>query len=421
MRHCVGVADERAVAEVAVFHSGTVRSNVALAGLCPCFAYAILTGVIHCASVVVIARLVIHGCLAVLTTKCFVADIQGALVGIITIQWSRANALVALADVHQCAHCVVVAISAVWSKDTADGRVAGIVGADITVIALDALARTDAARALVVGGAGIAVIARPSFIHRRHLAVASCRNAGVFETRRVLAGVTSDDGVRVCGADKRHCRLVADECAIAEIVVLGTSAISRVGALADVSPAFASPAGASITHCARVAIVTPNLVGQIETALLRIADIVSTEVAVLAFQRLAALALASVAEIACGAQAPVFARIAIVGSVHAAALRIARVVGAGVLVIADNSRPDADILVAGVCCGAGVAIIAGYACLRFVFAAALRIAGVLRALVAIIADNGRTKALAACALVVGRAGISIVARNRVVGVEATLF
>lgn len=191
-----------------------------------------------------------------------------------------------------------------------------------------------------------------------------------------MAGVAGDDGVWVHDALERHRVGVADERAVAEVVILGCGAISRVGALADIGPACAGFISADIADSTAIAIVAPGLIGRIDTALLRLADIVSTAVVIVACQRLDALALAISAEVACGAQAPVFARIRVVGSVHTAALLIAGIVGARVVVIAGDGLARADILFAGVGLGAGIAVIAGLSGLLFVLTAILLVAGV---------------------------------------------
>ena len=143
-------------------------------------------------------------------------------------------------------------------------------------------------------------------------------------------------------------------------------------------------------------------------------DIIRADIAIIALQRLAALALARVAEIVCCAQAPVFARIAVVESEHATALLIARVVCAGILVVADSGLASANILFTDVCGGAGIAVIAGHSCLRLVVAAALRIAGVQSALVVVIAvERCDPQAFSGHADVHAGAGITVVADDRV--------
>mgnify|MGYP001576676186 CR=1 FL=1 len=166
MRNDNRVADERSVAEIAVFHSDAVSRDVALAGLRSGLARAVLASVAGGAGIAVVADLAVQGHFAVLASQRFVTDIQRALVIVIAVQRSHAYALAALADVNYCTHCSVIAIRAVrcWrvgafsaltnvsrafiaiirafgvvgSVHTSAGRVAGVVSADITVIALDA-------------------------------------------------------------------------------------------------------------------------------------------------------------------------------------------------------------------------------------------------------------------------------------------
>lgn len=173
VRHLIDVADKRAVAEVAVFFARAVGRGIAFACLRSGLACAVLTNVIHGARVAVVTGLAVHGRLAVLAPQRFVTDVQCAFLAIVAVQRSCAYALATLADIQHGAHRAIVAIGVVWSEDAAAGRDAGVVGADIAVVALDTLARADAVRALVVGSAGIAVIASATLIHRLHLAVAS--------------------------------------------------------------------------------------------------------------------------------------------------------------------------------------------------------------------------------------------------------
>src|SRR5439155_19141456 len=106
--------------------------------------------------------------------------------------------------------------------------------------------------------------------------------------------------------------------------------------------------------------------------------------------------------------------------VQAARGRIARVVGAGIGVVAVGGRPaDADAAGAGVRRGAGVAVGARRG-VRRVHTARGRVAGVVGADITVVAVEGRAADADAAGAGVGRrAGVAVVARRQGGGATAT--
>src|SRR5207302_10419965 len=86
--------------------------------------------------------------------------VVGADVAVVAVS-RLAHAPAAAADVPRRAGIAVVARGRIRCVDAAAGRVAGVVGAGVAVVAVgQRAARTRAGRAGVGGGAGVAVLAR---------------------------------------------------------------------------------------------------------------------------------------------------------------------------------------------------------------------------------------------------------------------
>ena len=90
------------------------------------------------------------------------------------------GALAILANIVRAFVEIAGAVLAVWREHTTGCWVARVVGADITVFALDTRSRADAVGADISAGASIVIVAGAAFIHRCHFALAAFGLAGVF-------------------------------------------------------------------------------------------------------------------------------------------------------------------------------------------------------------------------------------------------
>lgn len=172
-------------------------------------------------------------------------------------------------------------------------------------------------------------------------------------------------------------------------------------------------AGARMPVTAGVRIVGVGAAGR------RIARIVRAHIPIVAIRRRTRNAGAAVARISCRAGTSVAARQRVVG-VAASNCRIAEIIRAHIVVIAIGRRSgDAAPARAGVIRRAGVAIAARTRVIG-VHAAASRITRIVRADISIVAIQRRARnATSAGAGVIGRAGVTVTARTRIVDMHAT--
>lgn len=249
--------------------------------------------------------------------------------------------------------------------DTASGRVAGVAGAGVAIIA------GQRPRA----GAGV-VLAHIS--RRASVAVVANRHVG-------LAHATGDDVARIVGAEVAivtvHAAASTTSPAGAKLIrgtgitIIAGQFIRLVDApypgLATVvsagvpitayppRPRLALTGGAGIALCADLAIVARDLVGLEATASFREADIVGTQIAIIAGEAPGADALAQVAVVRGGANIIVVAR-DLIELVATADGRVTVVCGANVVIVAiEQPGRDTGTISTTLPHGAGIVIIAG--------------------------------------------------------------
>ena len=291
------------------------------------------------------------------------ALVIGAAVAVAAVQRRPWLACPAAAGVGRRADVAVAATSRVGGKNAACVAVALVVCARVAVVAGHGPAGgTDADAAHIAGRAGVAVVAG----------------------QRV---------VRVDAAGLRVAAVIRAQIPIA--ACLGSARL-------------AAALGAGVDQRASVAVGAGSAVGDREAPLERVAAVVCAGVAIIADHQRAALACATLAGIVLAADAAVLARLGVVRR-RAASVGVAAVVGARVAVVADlGGARLANSGLAGVRCGARVAVVAlGVVVLED--AARLGRAAVVCAGVAVVADEHRA-ALAGAA----RAGVDLGARAAVV-------
>src|SRR5207237_126785 len=217
-------------------------------------------------------------------------------------------------------------------------------------------------------------------------AAAGQRGAGARAGRAGVAGGTRIAVVARGGVGSVHApRLGPTGVVGAEVAVVA----------AERRAAHTLPAGAGVVRGAGVGIVAGGPVGGVHAPRLRPARVVRADVAVVTARRRAAHARAARADVDRRAGIAVVAG-GRVRRVHAARRRVARVIGAHVVVVAAAPRPHALPARAGIARRAGVVIVAGPAPGR-IHAARRRIAGVRRAHVGVVTRSRRPGTAAATA------------------------
>ena len=227
----------------------------------------------------------------------------------------RSDTLAVLARVEVGESVAVVAGGRVVGVRATLLGVAGIVRTRVGIVAGELVSRANAARADVVLGARVVVIALRSSVRRDESALTRRRVAGVLAARSILRGRARDHGLWIHDA----LGALTEERTVAGVAVFQRGAVHVGLALAGVGSARAGAARALVARGARVAVVAGGRVVHV------LAD------------------------------APV-----------------AGVVGAGVGVVAVDELALADAVETGVARGAGVAVVAGLGVLRLPFHALAR-------------------------------------------------
>ena len=304
-----------------------------------------------------------------------VASVYCASIIVVTANWCG-YACAAHACVAARAGIAVIADAADIGMLATLDCVTGICGADVVVIARrDARRQAEAALALVAQGALVSIVAsgRDYSKNAAFLAVAAVGRAGIavgadLGTARVaepgLAEVAVRARIAVVAGQHIVGGLATLDC-VAEIARAGIAVIAGLGASGHAPAALAA-----VEHRAHVAIATNPSVGSMLAALLRVAAVVGAGVAVVAADQLAGLALAARAHVAQGADAAVVTRCGV------------------------GRRRAADGWVATICCA--------------------------RVFIVAHADFARL-ASAACADVAGRTGIAVIAAGLVGRLHTTLY
>ena len=243
------------------------------------------------------------------------------------------------------------------------------------------------------------------------------REAGEIHRPRRLTLHAPDRLANLLGAERVAC--ARGVLAVNDTVLVVVHAVATMVRLrrADILPG--AGAGLAGVACgALVAVVAGGHVVGVDASLCRVARVVRARIAVVAVDGLAD-ALAATARVACGAGACVVAGGHVVG-VDASLCRVARVVRAHVAVVAVDGLADALPCLAVVVFGAGACVVADRPRAREleVDAPLRRIAGVVGAHVAVVAVDGLADALAARARVACGAGACVVAGGHVVGEHA---
>ena len=319
-----------------------------------------------------------------------------------------AGALVARIAVHGHAHA------------GAAGRVAGVDGAGVAVVAADRRAVQAVAG---VSGAGLLAVAGVAVVAGDGRAQAEALGAGVVGRARI-AVVAGHAVGRAEGAGAVDAGVVGagvavvtrDGCPVhaAGLGIAGLRAVAGVAVIAGQRRAGADAVGAGVARGAGVAVVTGLGVGGEDTARGRVAAVVGAELLVLTGDGLARGADAAAAGVADGAHVAVVTALG-VGGGDAARGRVAGVVCAGLAVVAHHGPTGhAGPFGAGVARGAGVAVVAGLG-VGGVHAAGGRIAGVVGAGVAVVAGRLDPRAGAVDAGVVAGAGVVVGAGLALVG------
>jgi len=333
-------------------------------------ATAVGTLVIDSASYAVVAQVVVVDCGA---AQGRVAGVVGASILVVTVEDFSGCAQSVGAQVAHGAHVVVRALGVVVGVLATGVGVAGIVAADVAVVAVERLtAGAFAVGASFAGGTGIAVIAR------------------------ICVGVKNAAG-----------------CGVAGVVGADVEVGANNGLAGD------APAPRTVVSVgAQVVIVAVAVPGLVEAAGLRVAAIFRARIRVVTIEPSAPFTLAVVAGVPHGADVPIGARRR-VELMYAPGILVARVVGARVAVVAVKWGSASALAVGAFFVhGTGVAVITGVG-VGVENAADGRIACVGCAYVVVVANRGLFKnARFALAVVPESAGVAVVAVEVVGHVDA---
>jgi len=356
-----------------------------------------------------------------------IASVGRARVTIVAVRRRATHTRPAAAGVVGGAGVAVIARGRVVGAYAAAGGVAAVVGADVAVVAVRGrAAHACPAAARVAGGAGVVVVAR-SIVVGVHAAGGG-----------VAAVVGAEVAIVAVGRRAAHARptaaRVAGRTGVAVITRGGVVGVHAAGGgvaavvgtdIAIVAvrrrAAHARPAAARVVSGTGVAVIARGRIVRVHAAGGGVAAVVGTDVAIVAGRRRAAHARPAAASVVGGAGITVVARDVVV-DVHATSLRIANVVGTDIAVVTVGRRaPDTRPIGAGVAGGAGVAV-AARGRIVGVRAASGRVTVVVGADVAIVAVRRQAAhARPPTAGVVGGAGVAVVARGGIVDVHtATL-
>lgn len=328
-------------------------------------------GVVAGAEIAVVARARDR---AVATPARGLTRVLGARVSIVTIEGHATRTAPVPARIVRRAGAAVIARGRVAGVDAAGRGGAGVVRAGVAVVAMVwRIARALTLDTSIVGGAGVAVVARLIGIDvdTAHLGVTGVVGAGV----PVVAG--------------------------------------RRG------PAGAAAIRADVTACAGIPIIAAHSIVEVNTTLLTAAGIVGTGVPVVAVDGCATSALSIAADVIARARAAVVAGGG-VGRSLATRAGLARIVRACIPVVTIGwGAAAAAPTGASVVEGARTAVVAGPG-VGAVHAARGPLAGIICADVVVVAvRRGTAQAASPGAAVVARTGVAIVAGLRVAGVNAS--
>jgi hypothetical protein len=349
-----------------------------------------------------------------------IAAVVGASVTVVADPGCASNAYTARTGIVGGAGIAIVTGHVVVGRGTSTCRVATIVGAQVTIVAVR--------RKATYAGPGVAAVARGTSV----AVIASARNVDT-ETTTVQVTTVVGAGITVVAIKRRAPRTGTSAAGVggsAGIAIIASRGIVRIGAArhgitavigtavavvtisGGTSQAYARQAG--IPGAAGVVVVAATRVISISTTAGWLAGIVGTDVTVIAVP---------------GRTRDTGPRRALVGHRtrvaiitiervvrrHAAGGHVARIVGAEITVVAVRRRAtNTDTTTACICERTGTAIIAGALVVNRHTTAAT-VTGVIRTAVAVVAVQPRTgHARSSTADVVLRAGVGIIAGHRVV-------
>jgi len=271
-------------------------------------------------------------------TCVFVTGVVGARIGIVALENSVALAYAVHAGIAGRTGIAVVARLLVGFVYAADDRVALVIGAWVAVVAVHRDSPgADSRFTRFPYRTGIAVAAIPPIVGRGKRALTRDRMARGGKTFRVLTlrFVALDERVCVNRALMRQRIGIAQERAVADVAILQWNAVDSLVAIAVYGEALALTLGAGVVYGARILVVTRRAVERIDATAGRIAAIHRADVPVVAVDR-------------CSRAYPVLtmvrqrADIAIAalgtgqGRVRAPGIRVARILGTVVFVIAGD-------------------------------------------------------------------------------------